>query len=96
MQAPDYVQAYWRENGFRMSGGGAVSWMLIDNMRALFVNGAEFGKILGWWFISGTTLHGFQGPLVFRTDRCCDEQDMIAGNNNAAESSMFFIFCKGQ
>jgi hypothetical protein len=40
MQAPDYVQAYWIENGFPLSGGGAVSWMLIDNMRALFANGA--------------------------------------------------------
>jgi hypothetical protein len=39
VQAPEYVQAYWRENGFRLSGRGAVSWNMIDNMRALFANG---------------------------------------------------------
>jgi hypothetical protein len=229
IQAPEYVQAYWRENGFRLSGGGAVSWTLIDNMRALFANGAgasgfvktlkesykqahaskakmwrdhcdllhqcsevgmrmarsvffdcedprfetvspsvnfllalviteielkvpyyerklqmvggsflsadhshkfakvvliqgqrgfeglyvvmnEFGKILGWWFVSGTTLrevesslrginrrymlHGFQGPLVFTTDRCCDERETIAGNNNAEQKPIFSSFEK--
>jgi hypothetical protein len=40
MQAPEYVKLYWRENGFRLSGGGEISWTLIDNMRALFANGA--------------------------------------------------------
>jgi hypothetical protein len=229
MQAPDYVKSYWRENGFRLSGGGAFSWTLIDNMRALFANGAgaagfvktlresykqahaskakmwrdhcdllyqcsaaetrtdrsvffdfddprfetvspsvnfllalvimeieskvpfyerklqmvggrflsadhshkfakvvliqgnrgfeglyvvmnEFGKILGWWFVSGTTLrevesslrginrrymlHGFQGPLVFTTDRCCDERETIAGNNNAEQKPVFASFEK--
>jgi hypothetical protein len=76
----------------------------------LYVVMNEFGKILGWWFVSGTTLrevesslrginrrymlHGFQGPLVFTTDRCCDERDTIAGNNNAAERPMFSSFEK--
>ena len=36
MQAPKYGQAYWREIGFPLTAGGAVSWMLIDNMGALF------------------------------------------------------------
>jgi hypothetical protein len=40
MQAPEYVKSYWRENGFCLSGGGGISWTLIDNMRALFANGA--------------------------------------------------------
>jgi hypothetical protein len=34
MQAPERVTARWRENGFRLSGGGGVSWTLIDNVRS--------------------------------------------------------------
>jgi hypothetical protein len=229
MQAPEYVQVCWRESGFRLSAGGAVSWTLIDNVRSLFANGAggsgfvktlkesykqshaskakmwcahcdllyqcsaagrrmarsvffycddprfetvspsvnylltlvmleieskvpfyerklqmvggrflyadhshkfakvvliqgdrgfeglhvvmnEFGKILGWWFVSRTTLrevessllginrrhmlHGFQGPVVFTTDRCCDERETIAGNNNTEKKPIFSSFEK--
>jgi hypothetical protein len=70
----------------------------------------EFGKILGWWFVNGTTLrevesslrginrrymlHGFQGPLAFTTDRCCDERETIAGNNNAEQKPIFASFEK--
>jgi hypothetical protein len=76
----------------------------------LYVVMNEFGKILGWWFVSGTTLrevesslrginrrcmlHGFQGPLVFATDRCCDERETIAGNNNAEQKPVFASFEK--
>jgi hypothetical protein len=53
----------------------------------------EFGKILGFWFVNGTTLHEVKGCLcginrhfllcgvndllVFTTDRCCDECEFI-------------------
>jgi hypothetical protein len=65
----------------------------------------EFGKILGFWFVNGTTLQevegclrginrrfrlrGVNGPLVFTTDRCCDEREFIAGTKNAGTTPIF-------
>ena len=49
-----------------------------------------YGQVVGFWFVHGTTLeelkpmlqgvawrykaYGFNGPLLFTTDRCCDER----------------------
>ena len=39
-QAPDFVQAYWREHGYRMTHRGAVRWTVLDEMRAMIANGS--------------------------------------------------------
>ena len=65
----------------------------------------EFGKILGFWFVNGTTLvevedalrglakryrmHGFRGPTFLTTDRCCTEREFFAGTNNKEKKPVF-------
>jgi hypothetical protein len=85
--------------------------VLIDGERGfegIYTLMNEFGKILGFWFVSGTTmkeleeslrginrryeLHGFDGPLIFTTDRCCDDRDFISGKRNKGERPIFVSF----
>jgi hypothetical protein len=55
----------------------------------------EFGKVLLFWLVTGTPmlevedllrgqnrgykLHGFKGPIMFTTDRCCQERSCYEG-----------------
>jgi ribonuclease D len=65
----------------------------------------EFGKILGFYFVNGTSMreiekalrginqrykhHGFKKISLFTTDNCCNERDFMTGNNNAGKSPVF-------
>jgi hypothetical protein len=68
----------------------------------------EFGKILLIRLVTGTTLlevedslrglnrryklHGFKGPILFTTDRCCQERSFYEGKNNGEEKPIFHSF----
>ena len=59
-----------------------------------------YGQVVGFWFVHGTTLqelepmlrgvarrfkmYGFPGPLIFTTDRCCDERKFWVGDNSVS------------
>ena len=66
----------------------------------------EYGQIIGWWFVHSTNLsevreklksvakrfkaHGFTGPLLFFTDRCCTERSFFTeGTADDAEDVVF-------
>jgi hypothetical protein len=65
----------------------------------------EFGKILGFYFVNGTSMqeietalrginrrcerHGFKKMSLFTTDDCCNERDFMTGTNNAGKSPVF-------
>jgi hypothetical protein len=89
--------------------------VLIDGERGfegIYTLMNEFGKILGFWFVSGTTmkeleeslrginrryqLHGFDGPLIFTTDRCCDDRDFLSGRRNKGKCPIFSSFERNQ
>ena len=58
-----------------------------------------YGQVVGFWFTHGTTLeelepmlrgvarrykdYGFNGPLLFTTDRCCDERKFWVGDKSS-------------
>jgi hypothetical protein len=89
-------------------------YVVMNGFKGLYVVMNEFSKILGWWFVNGTNmleveegirginrryqLHGFVGPLVFTTDRCCDDRGLIAGKRNSKEKpicdSLATLYCK--
>lgn len=85
--------------------------VLIDNERGfvgLYTVMNDFGKILLWRFVQGTTLqevegalrglnrryklHGFSGPVIFTTDRCCQERSFYEGTNNSGRTPIFHSF----
>jgi len=90
--------------------------VLIDNERGfigLYSVMNEFGKILLWRLVTGTTLlevegalrglnrryklHGFKGPIIFTTDRCCQERSFYEGTNNRGQEPIFHSFvCQSQ
>jgi hypothetical protein len=65
----------------------------------------EFGKMLGFYFVNGTSMreietalrginrrhehHGFKKTSLFATDDCCNERDFMTGTNNAGKSPVF-------
>ena len=70
----------------------------------------EFGKVLAFFFVNGTTLyevedalrkldhryqlHGFAGPIFFTTDRCCDEREFFSGTKNRQKKPIFTSFAE--
>ena len=68
----------------------------------------EFGKIVSFCFVNGTTLYeveellraidrryflqGFEGPVFFTTDRCCDEREFLSGTSNSKKTPIFRSF----
>ena len=69
----------------------------------------EYSQILGFWFVNGTSLseiepclqglnaryklHGFEGPIFFTTDRCCDERSFFEGAASNEKCPIFDSFC---
>ena len=85
--------------------------VLVEHERAfvgLYTVMNEFGKVLLWRLVAGTTmheiedslralnrrykLHGFKGPIVFSTDRCCQERSFYEGSNNTEKKPIFHSF----
>jgi hypothetical protein len=72
----------------------------------------EFGKVLGFWFVNGTTLaeveialrgidarynlNGLRGPELFTTDRCCDEREFFEGTGNHEKKPIFSSFASSE
>lgn len=68
----------------------------------------EYGKVLLFRLVNDTTLfevegslcklnkqfqlHGFTGPTVFTTDRCCQERAFYEGNRNNSKEPIFHSF----
>ena len=71
----------------------------------LYVLMNGFGKIVGFWFTHGTSteeienvlrgvarrfkMHGFKGPILVTTDRCCDERSFWSGTANKSAAPIF-------
>ena len=76
----------------------------------LFVLMNGVGRVIGFWFTSGTSMselepvfrgvarrmkmHGFTGPLLYTTDRCCDEKSFFDGSKTDGQSPIFEMFAK--
>ncbi len=111
---PFYKHKMSMNGGLFLSGDHFIKIgkvVLIDNERGfvgLYSVMNDFGKILLWRFVTGTTLlevedalrglnrrynlHGFRGPIIFTTDRCCQERSFYEGTNNRGQSPIFHSF----
>ena len=111
---PYYRHKMTMNGGLFLSGDHFIKIgkvILIENQRGfvgMYSVMNEFGKILLFRFVSGTTLyevedslrglnrryklHGFKGPIIFTTDRCCDERGFYEGKRNGKEEPIFDSF----
>jgi hypothetical protein len=108
---PFYTRCLQMQDGLELAGDHSHKYcklIFVFGGRAFeglytLMNGV--GKIVGFWFTSGTSLeeletvargvarrykmHGFEGPLMLTCDRCCDERNFWAGTRNKEKSPIF-------
>jgi hypothetical protein len=111
---PYYKHRMTMNGGLLLSGDHFIKIgkvVLIDHERAfvgIYSVMNEFGKILLFRLVTGTTLlevedslrglnrryklHGFKGPILFTTDRCYQERSFYEGKNNREEQPIFHSF----